>query len=214
MREYKALAEDYRAIEKALSPRGRSELRMKTVFTTGEVAQICGISQQTVIRCFDGGRLKGFRVPGSRFRRIPRDALVSFMKANNIPLDNLDSGKKRVLIVDDDPAIVEMLQDLLTRDGRFEVKSAANGFDAGILTREFRPDVLLLDYLLPDINGNVVCQRIRSDPKLSATKIIIVSGAISEAEVMGLRASGVDDFIKKPFDVDKLISRMVELLSV
>ena len=56
----------------------------KTVYTTGEVARICSISQQTVIRCFDSGRLRGFRVPGSRFRRIPRDRLVSFMKDNHI----------------------------------------------------------------------------------------------------------------------------------
>src|SRR3990172_4424020 len=95
--------------------------QLKMVFTTGEVAQICKVSQQTVIRCFDSGRLKGFRVPGSRFRRVPREALVSFMKANQIPLDHLDSGKKRILVVDDDSAIVEMLNDLLERDGRFEV---------------------------------------------------------------------------------------------
>lgn len=185
---------------------------MKTVFTTGEVAQICKISQQTVIRCFDSGRLKGFRVPGSKFRRVRREDLIAFMKANNIPLAELDSGKKRVLIVDDDPAIVDMLEDLLTRDGRFEVKSASNGFEAGSLTQGFRPDILLLDYMLPDINGNVVCERVRNDPKLAHTKIIIVSGAVSSFEIEHLKAAGADDFIKKPFDVDKLISRMVELL--
>jgi two-component system, OmpR family, response regulator len=214
MRDQTEKSDNASAIEQLLASRARSEWRMKTVFTTGEVAEICKISQQTVIRCFDTGRLRGFRVPGSKFRRVPRDALIAFMKTNNIPLENLDTGKKRVLIVDDDPAIVEMLQDLLTRDGRFEVRSASNGFDAGALTQEFRPDILLLDFMLPDINGNVVCQRIRNDPDLSNTKIIIVSGAISEAEIEGLRTSGVDDFIKKPFDVDKLISRMVELLSV
>ncbi len=214
MRQDSATSDNIQAIETALDQANQRTWRMKTVFTTGEVAEICKISQQTVIRCFDNGRLKGFRVPGSKFRRIPRDALIGFMKANNIPLENLDSGKRRVLIVDDDAAIVEMLRDLLTRDGRFEVKSASNGFDAGSLTKEFRPDVLLLDYMLPDINGNVVCQRIRSDPELSETKIIIVSGAISETEIEGLKAAGANDFIKKPFDVDKLISRMFELLTV
>ena len=83
---------------------------MKTVFTTGEVADICKVSQQTVIRCFDSGKLKGFRVPGSRFRRIPRESLMQFMKENQIPLDNLNSGKKRILAVDDDEAILEMLE--------------------------------------------------------------------------------------------------------
>lgn len=186
---------------------------MKAVFTTGEIAEICKISQQTVIRCFDSGRLKGFRVPGSKFRRVPRAELIAFMRQNNIPIENLDSGKRRVLIVDDDPAIVDMLTDLLGRDGRFEVKSASNGFDAGALTKEYKPDVLLLDYLLPDVNGNVVCQRVRSDPELAHTKIIIVSGAVAPSELEKLRAAGADDFIKKPFDIEKLIERIAELSS-
>ena len=80
---------------------------MKELFTTGEAANICQVSQQTIIRCFDAGRLEGFRVPGSRFRRIPRESLIKFMKANSIPLDGLESGKKKVLIVDDDTEIVD-----------------------------------------------------------------------------------------------------------
>ena len=54
----------------------------KKIFTTGEAAEVCKVSQQTIIRCFDSGRLKGFRVPGSRFRRIPRDELLRFMNDN------------------------------------------------------------------------------------------------------------------------------------
>ena len=200
------------AIAEALAA-AKSPISMKTIYTTGEVAEICRISQQTVIRCFDNGRLKGYRVPGSKFRRIPRDSLLEFMKKNAIPLERLDSGKKRVLIVDDDEAIIEMLSDLLTRDGRFDVRTASNGFDAGAATKEFRPDILLLDFMLPDINGNIVCQRVRSDPELENTKIIMVSGAVSPAEIESLRAAGADEFIKKPFDVMKLIDRMVELLA-
>ena len=79
---------------------------MKTVFTTGEAARICKVSQQTIIRCFDSGQLRGFRVPGSKFPRIPREALIRFMKEHGIPTDALESGRRRVLIVDDDPAIV------------------------------------------------------------------------------------------------------------
>ena len=65
--------------------------KMKNLFTTGEAAEICNISQQTIIRCFDSGRLDGFRIPGSRFRRIPRENLIKFMKDNGIPLDNLNT---------------------------------------------------------------------------------------------------------------------------
>src|SRR2546423_111300 len=104
---------------------------MKTVFTTGEAADICKVSQQTIIRCFDSGRLKGSRVPGSRFRRIPREALVAFMRNNNIPVDSLESGKYKILVVDDDPEIVKLFVDVLQREGRFEIKTASTGYDAG-----------------------------------------------------------------------------------
>ncbi len=187
---------------------------MKTVFTTGEAAEICKVSQQTIIRCFDSGRLKGFRVPGSRFRRIPREALLQFMKDNNIPPDALDSGKTKVLVVDDDPEIVELFVDVLERDGRFEVKTAATGYDAGMITQEFMPDLIILDYMLPDVNGNVVCQTIRKNPAFEHTKIVIVSGVVNQDEINELLKAGADEFCKKPFNIEKLIERIGELLGV
>jgi excisionase family DNA binding protein len=187
---------------------------MKSVYTTGEVADICKVSQQTVIRCFDSGKLKGFRVPGSRFRRIPRDSLMQFMKDNEIPLDNLTSGKKRILAVDDDEAILEMLYELLERDGRFEVRVARGGYEAGIATQEFQPDAIVLDYKLPDIDGNRVCQAIRTNPNFARIKIIIISGVADPDEINELKAAGADDFLKKPFQIDELISRILQLVQV
>ncbi len=186
----------------------------KSVYTTGEVALICKVSQQTVIRCFDAGRLKGFRVPGSRFRRITREGLIQFMKDNSIPLSQLDSGKKRVLVVDDEPSIIEMLVELLERDGRFEVRTANTGFDAGVLAAEFEPDVIVLDYMLPDINGNVVCKTVRANPKLEHVKILIVSGVVNREEIEGLLHEGANEFIKKPFEIDQLIGKIAELVGV
>ena len=186
---------------------------MKAVFTTGEAAEVCKVSQQTIIRCFDSGRLRGFRVPGSRFRRIPRDALVAFMKENGIPPDSLESGKSKILVVDDDPEIVELFVDVLERDGRFEVKTAATGYDAGIATHEFMPDLIILDYMLPDVNGNVVCQTIRKNPNFEHMKIIIVSGVVNQDEINDLLKAGADDFVKKPFNIEKLIERVGELLA-
>ena len=191
-----------------------SDDNTKQVFTTGEVARICKVSQQTVIRCFDSGKLRGFRVPGSRFRRIPRDSLVSFMKDNRIPLDKLESGKKRVLVVDDDEAIVEMFTELLERDGRFQVRTASTGYEAGIITEQFRPDILLLDFKLPDINGNAVCRTVRANPSYEHMRIIVISGVADPDEVEELRAGGADDFIRKPFDINAVIARMLELLNV
>lgn len=189
-----------------------TDLATKQVFTTGEAAAICKVSQQTIIRCFDSGRLKGFRVPGSRFRRIPREELVRFMRENDIPTDSLEGGKKRILVVDDDEQIVQLFVDVLSRDGRFEVKTASNGYEAGALTESFKPDLMILDFMLPDINGNVVCRMVRSNPALSAMKVIIVSGVVKREEIEDLLASGADEFMKKPFNIDELMSRIGELL--
>ena len=188
--------------------------KMKHLFTTGEAAAICRVSQQTIIRCFDAGRLEGFRIPGSRFRRIPRQSLIKFMKDNNIPLDNLESGKTKVLIVDDDPEIVELMVDLLSRDGRFETKTASSGYDAGILTQQFRPDLILLDYMLPDVNGNIVCQTIRGNPEFENIKIIIVSGVVKQDEIDQLLKSGAEGFIRKPFNIVELTDKISTVLQM
>ncbi|MCY2989834.1 MAG: response regulator [Planctomycetota bacterium] len=186
----------------------------KTVFTTGEAAKICKVSQQTIIRCFDNGSLKGFRVPGSRFRRIPRDQLFSFMRDNGIPTDALESGKRKVLIVDDDQELVELLTDVFDRDGRFDIRTANNGFDAGMLVKEFRPDLVVLDVMLPDINGKEVCQRVRKDENLQSVKIICISGMVEQDKIAELKAAGANDFMHKPFNVDRLLDRACALLEI
>jgi len=187
-------------------------VRNKAVYTTGEAAAACKLSQQTIIRCFDSGQLQGFRVPGSKFRRIPSDALLSFMKSNNIPLDGLDNDSIRVLVVDDDPEIIELFVDVLEADGRFEVASAQTGYDAGVLTQQFRPNVVVLDFMLPDINGNVVCKTIRENPELSDIKILVISGMVNPAEVERLMEAGANDFIRKPFNIDAVVKRILELV--
>ena len=187
---------------------------LKDLYTTGEAADICSLSQQTIIRCFDSGRLRGFRIPGSRFRKIPRDNLLKFMKENSIPMQSLQTGKKRLLIVDDDAEIVELMVDVLGRDGRFELKTASTGYDAGIMTQKFRPDLILLDYMLPDVNGNIVCKTIKENPEFSNTRIIIISGVINQLEIDDLLKAGAEAFMKKPFSISELIEKIVAVLEI
>lgn len=192
----------------------RKDIKMKTVFTTGEAAKICKVSQQTIIRCFDNGQLKGFRVPGSRFRRIPRESLYKFMKDNGIPTDALESGKRKVLLVDDDTELLELMNKVIEDDGRFEVRIATNGFDAGMMVKEYRPDVIVLDVMLPDINGKEVCHRVRADSTLEEVRILCISGMIEEDKIQELRLAGADDFLSKPFEIEELIDRMCQLMDI
>ena len=153
-------------------------------------------------------------MPGSRFRRIPREQLFVFMRDNGIPTDALESGKRKVLVVDDDHELVELITDVLERDGRFEVRSVNNGFDAGMMVKEYHPDLIVLDVMLPDINGKEVCQRVRSDKTMDDVRIICISGMVEEDKIGELKAAGANDFMHKPFEVERLVDRMCQLLDI
>ena len=148
-------------------------------------------------------------VPEKR-RRLFRNRLMGVISAAAAKL----AGPNRNAPHNDDEQIVELFLDVLGRDDRFEVQTAQTGYDAGMLTEQFKPHLILLDYMLPDINGNVVCDRIRANPDMSSTKIIIVSGVVKPDEIDGLLRSGADDFVKKPFNIGELVERVAELLEV
>src|SRR5207344_3541278 len=123
----------------------------------------------------------------------PRAELYSFMRDNGIPTDALESGKRKVLIVDDDAELVELISDVLDRDGRFEIRTVNNGFDAGMMVKEYHPDLIVLDVMLPDINGKEVCQRVRSDKTMDDVKVICISGMIENEKIDDLKAAGAND---------------------
>ena len=136
------------------------------------------------------------------------------MKENGITTDALESGKRKALIVDDDEELVELIVDALEADGRFETRVANNGFDAGMMVKEYHPDIIVLDVMLPDINGKEVCQRVRSDSALDDVRIICISGMVEQDKIQDLKESGADQFIQKPFEVDQLVERICRLLDI
>jgi DNA-binding response OmpR family regulator len=136
------------------------------------------------------------------------------MKENGIPTDALESGKRKALVVDDDEELVELIRDVLESDGRFEVRVANNGFDAGMMVKEYRPDIIVLDVMLPDINGKEVCQRVRHDASLDDVKIICISGMVEQDKVSDLKEAGANEFLQKPFEIEKLVELMCMLLDV
>ena len=111
------------------------------------------------------------------------------MKDNGIPTDSLDSGQREVLLVDDDLDLVEVVKAGLEEDGRFTVRVANNGFDAGMMIKEYRPDIIVLDVMLPDINGREVCLKVRSDNSLEDVKIVCISGMVEADKIDELRAA-------------------------
>lgn len=179
--------------------------KVKDVLTTGEVARICCVAPRTVSKWFDTGALRGYRIPGSKDRRIPMSQLIRFMKQHGMPLNGLMSGATRVLIVDNERDVVEVLEKILEDEAKYEVEVAHNGFEAGLLAEKFRPHVILLDMHLPDIDGRAVIEQIKANSELQLTKAIAMSGRLSEEEAQSLVACGFDAFLKKPFHVRQVI---------
>ena len=181
---------------------------MKEVFTTGEVARMCGVAPRTVSKWFDTGQLRGFKIPGSRDRRIPRESLVRFMRAHGIPLRGLDGAVVRVLIVDPDYEFADALRHGLKRGFGYDVQVATGTFEAGLLAREFRPHVILLDLTLPGLDARDTRQALRGDPELVATRVVAVAPPDGNG---GLRlpAEAFDGTLAKPYDL-RAVARTVE----
>ncbi|MEO1511867.1 MAG: hypothetical protein AAFU70_07335, partial [Planctomycetota bacterium] len=102
--------------------------------------KICNVAPRTVSKWFDSGQLKGYRIPGSKDRRIPLGELMRFMKAHGIPMDGITGGRTRVLIVDHEPDVVQVLSDVLGEQTDFEVRSATSAFQAGLECERIRCD--------------------------------------------------------------------------
>jgi DNA-binding response OmpR family regulator len=136
------------------------------------------------------------------------------MIENRIPTDQLDQGKRKVLIVDGDVKLADLLKDVFDRDGRFHTRTANNGFDGGMQVKVFRPDLIVLDVMLPDINGKEVCQRIRSDERMDVIKILCISGMVEQDKISELIDAGADAFMEKPFTVESLLQKVCELLKI
>ena len=126
----------------------------------------------------------------------------------------MESGRRKALIVDDDEELVELIRDVFDADGRFDVRVANNGFDAGMMVKEYKPDIIVLDVMLPDINGKEVCQRVRSDSSLDDVRIVCISGMVEADKIDDLKEAGADDFMQKPFEVDSLFACVCGLLDI
>jgi DNA-binding response OmpR family regulator len=118
-----------------------------------------------------------------------------------------------ILIIEDDPDIAEVFRYSLEKE-RFETRVARSGPEglSASLDKDNPPALILLDLLMPGMNGLEVCRRLRREPSTECTPIIMVTAKASEADSANARAAGVDDYITKPFSVRKVIDRITALL--
>ena len=186
----------------------------KNVLTTGDVARICSVAPRTVSKWFDSGQLRGYRIPGSKDRRIPLNELVRFMKANNIPTETLPVARVRVLIVDgSDHSAPDLIEGLKT-EGDYEVRVARNGFETGAALQKFSPHVVLISLLTNGIDAHGLCKSIRTIEEFAIIKIVALANHLSSQEAAALLRNGFDAYVSNPTDAGEIIKRIEQATAI
>jgi excisionase family DNA binding protein len=186
-------------------------MNAKSIYTTHEVSRLLHVNPRSVINWIEQSLLPSYRTPGGH-RRIRRDDLLAFLRKHQIPTpESLVEGKFSVLIVDDEQEIVDIMKVFLERQGDYEISSASDGITALIEVGRTKPDLMILDIMIPEVDGIEVCRRIKEDSN-NRTVIIAVSGnAEHEKRIL---QSGADAFMSKPIDLERLQMEARRLLRV
>jgi len=186
----------------------------KNVLTTGDVAKICHVAPRTVSKWFDNGQLRGYRIPGSKDRRIPVTELVRFMKVHNMPTSELAVGKIRVMLADSNFKTASVLADILRIKAGYDVQIVRSNFETGSAIQKFTPHVLLISLLAEGIDAAAVCKGIRENEDLRTIKIIALVNNLSDSESMALLQKGFDGYVPYSADAVEVIKRIEESIAI
>lgn len=184
-----------------------------TVFTA---SKHCNVSSKTIINWIDAGHIKAYKTVGGH-RRIKKTDLENFMENQGIPIPKVadDTARKKILVVDDDLIIVESIVQSLEEDlYDYEVISASDGFEAGLQVNHFKPDLLILDIMMPDIKGYEVCKKIKSNKETEHIKIIVLSAYLDDEKFQQMKENGADLCLSKPLPLSRLKDEVALLLGL
>ena len=175
-------------------------------FTTHQVAAMFGVTTTTVVNWVKRGHVHAQRTPGGH-RRIARRELLAFARrqGRKVPSELVVEEGIRVLVVDDEPDFGEMIRDYLQANEGFSVEVAASGFQAGFAVADFRPDLILMDIMMPDMDGFEVQRRLKTNPETKHIPVIACT-AYGDPDLDGrIQEHGFDGYIAKPLRLNRLM---------
>jgi excisionase family DNA binding protein len=190
--------------------------KIMEILTVSQASKYCNVSSKTIINWIDAGYIKAYKTAGGH-RRIKKEDLDQFLKEKGMPLpeEAKVEERKKILVVDDDKIIVETIVQALEEDEYgYEMISASDGFEAGLQVSHFKPDLLILDIMMPDINGYEVCQKIKSSPETKDTKIIVLSAYLDDEAFKQMKEYGADACFSKPLPLEQLKFEVAKLLGL
>jgi len=187
---------------------------VQRVYTTHKISKFCSVDITTVMAWIDDGKLPAYKTPGGH-RRVLQPDLVEFLQRYRMPIPlELQKRGNRVLIVDDDPQIVQSISKILKRLDHTEIETATDGFEAGRKLETFLPDLVILDLMLPGMDGFQVCKNIRGSKKQQNVKILAITGQDTEENRKRIMSCGATAYMSKPLQGDGLTSKIAALLEL
>jgi excisionase family DNA binding protein len=184
--------------------------REQKAFTTFEAAKICHVTHHSIKNWIKQGLIKASRTPGGHYRILEEDLDEFRERYDMFPRDK-GPIKRRVMIVDDDPDVLAMLDKLLTEEG-FELIKVSNATEVGLKAAQLSPDLILLDFLMPEIDGFEVCKALRDNELTRSTPIMAVTCLTKEQDIERIFACGADEYVAKPFRPDHLLEKVRDLI--
>jgi len=182
----------------------------KDFYTTHDIARILYVTPPTVIKWINDNKLSATRTVGGH-RRISRQEFERFKRAHTQIIEREKQTSRRILIIDDEKSIQRGLSRVFEQHG-FDVDVASDGFEAGTMLYQKRPDVVMLDLVMPQIDGFKTCRYIRDNHEFSAIKILVLTGYPSDDNFARARQLGADRCLAKPADNAVLLATVRELL--
>lgn len=187
---------------------GRQKAKGPTYYTTYQVSKILGVSLPTVVNWVNSNKMRAHRTPGGH-RRIARNDLIGFAREFNYPLSDEflaeSTGRRRVLIVDDERDFSDMVRDYLGMKGKFDVEVADSGFAAGYTVARFKPDIILMDIMMPDMDGFEVIRMLRAGRDTRHIPIVACTAYRDPEVERRIREESFNGFIQKPLKLDELL---------
>ena len=183
------------------------------VLSTSRVAKFCNSSISTVKRYINSGKLKAYKTPGGTYK-IEENNLLNFMKDYDIPIPGeIDIIRKKILIVEDDEQVRKSMAEYFRlKENNFDVTEAKNGFEAGILISQVKPDLIILDLMIPHMNGFDVCKTVKSNNLTKNTLILVLTGYGSEENIKKAYDCGADVVLTKPVENEELLKNIEALV--
>jgi excisionase family DNA binding protein len=182
--------------------------------TTGQIAGACQVTIPTVKRWIREGHLAAFQTAGGHFR-VTEEEFRRFQAAHRIPVEGTGDTEAlpKILVVDDDPTLLDTLWEALSWDGRYKVEVAQDGYEGLIKVGSFAPHLLVLDIRMPGLNGFQVCRRVKADPATRHTRILAITGHVNAETRAQIFEAGADGFLQKPIKLDDLQAEVARLIA-